>query len=103
MVVLIRIIFGIVLCILYTYVQWCVILLYLSTECIELITANSEVQSTTNVVTTITTAITHTTTNTTITTASVVTSSSASVAPPTTAQITSSQNSAGMYVCAIII
>ena len=61
-------------------------------ECIELITDNSEVQSTTNVVTIITTAITHTTTNTTLTTASVVTSSSASVAPPTTVRITSSRD-----------
>ena len=62
-------------------------------ECIELITDNSEVQSTTNVVTIITTAIT----NTTLTTASVVTSFSASVAPPTTVQITSSRDNKGMY------
>ena len=69
---------------------------YLSTECIELITANSEVQFTTNVITTITTAITHTTTNT--TTASIVTSSYVSVITPTAVQITSSQNSTGLYL-----
>ena len=59
--------------------------IYLSTECIELITATSEA---TNVITTITTAITHTATNTTTAT----TSSSVSVVTPTTVQITSSQN-----------
>ena len=62
---------------------------YLPTECIELITDNSEVHSTTNVVTIITTAITHTTTNKTLTTAS--------VAPPTTVQITSCRDNKGMY------
>ena len=65
---------------------------YVSTECIELITATSEA---TNVITTITTAITHTTTNTTTAT----TSSSVSVVTPTTVQITSSQNTTGTYVC----
>ena len=77
-----------------TFASFIITYYYLSTECIELISANSEVQSTTNVVTTITTAITHTATNT--TTANIVTSSSVSVATPTAVQITSSQNSTGL-------
>ena len=83
------------------HMYFSIILLYLSTECIELITDNGEIQSTTNVVTIITTAITHTTTNTTVTTASAVTSSCISVAPPTTVQITSSQSSTGMHICTV--
>ena len=75
----------------YTRVPIIRISIYLSTECIELITATSKA---TDVVTTITTAITHTTTNTTTAT----TSSSVSLVTPTTIQITSAQNSTGMYV-----
>ena len=76
----------------HTYINIRTYLLYL-TECIQSITAtSSEMQSTTNVITTITTAIIHTTTNTTTAT----TSSSVSVPTPTTVQTTSSQNSTGL-------
>jgi len=74
--------------------------LYLSTECIKLITDNIEIQYANTV-----TTITHTTTNSTVTTINKVTSigqytmtsSSASVSTKSQVQTTSSQNS-GTYV-----
>ena len=73
------------------------ILLYLSTECVRMITNNNETQSTT--IATIIAAGIHSTTNTTVTTAGIVTSSSVSMTTPTAVQQQkSSQSSAGTYV-----
>jgi len=91
-------------CILITHTY---VLLYLSTECIKLITDNSEIQYA-NTVTAVTT-ITHIIANSTVTTTNIVisigqytmTSSSASVSTKNQVQTTSSQNS-GMYVCTYV-